>query len=122
MVLVDTSIWVSHLRTGEAPLKALLQRDEVLCHPFIVGELACGNITNRQEILSLLQALPMARMATHEEVLTFVEVHGLMGVGLGFIDVHLLASALLSKALLWTADKQLNQASATLHAAYPQEF
>jgi predicted nucleic acid-binding protein len=115
MVLVDTSIWISHFRMGDADLKVLLQEEKVLCHPFVIGELACGNIKNRVEILTLLQALPMARMAEHEEALTFVEAHRLMGVGLGLIDVHLLASALLS---LWTADKQLRQASAKLHIAY----
>jgi predicted nucleic acid-binding protein len=118
MVLVDTSIWVSHLRIGDARLNALLQEEEVICHPFIVGELACGNIKNRTEVLTLLQALPMARMAKKEEVLRFIESHGLMGVGLGLIDVHLLASALLSKARLWTTDKPLREASVKLNVAY----
>ena len=119
MVLVDTSIWVSHLRIGDAHLMYLLREEKVLCHPFIVGELACGNIVNRREILTLLQTLPMARIVRHEEVLIFIEAHGLMGVGLGLIDVHLLASALLSHAPMWTADKRLRQASARLHVAYP---
>jgi len=118
MVLVDTSVWVSHFRMGDAHLKVLLQDEEVLCHPFVVGELACGNIKNRVEILTLLQALPMAKMAEHEEVLAFIEAYQLMGVGLGLIDVHLLASALLSRVPLWTADKQLRHASAKLHIAY----
>ncbi len=118
MILVDTSIWISHLREGDAQLKALLQEEEVLCHPFIVGELACGNIKNRTEVLTELQALPTARIATDEEVLRFIEANGLMGMGLGFIDVHLLASALLSDTPLWTADKQLKRASASLRVAY----
>lgn len=118
MVLVDTSIWVSHLRIGDVHLSALLQEEEVLCHPFIVGELACGNIKNRTEVITLLQALPMARMAKNEEVLRFIESHGLMGAGLGLIDVHLLASALLSKTPLWTTDKPLREASVKLNFAY----
>jgi hypothetical protein len=120
MVLVDTSIWVFHLRGGNAYLNALLQEEGVLCHPFIVGELACGSIKNRTEVLTLLQALPMAMIAKREEVLRFIEAHGLMGVGLGLIDVNLLASALLSKAPLWTADKPLREASIKLNIAYQQ--
>ena len=91
MVLADTSIWISHFRTGDTHLRALLQSEEILCHPFIVGELACGNIKNRAEILTLLQALPVSRMATNEEVLRFIEAQRLMGAGLGLVDVHLLA-------------------------------
>jgi predicted nucleic acid-binding protein len=118
MILVDTSIWVSHLREGDAQLKALLRDEEVLCHPFVVGELACGNIKNRTEVLTELQALPMARIVTDEEVLWFIEANRLMGLGLGLIDVHLLASALLSNAPLWTTDKHLRRASANLDVAY----
>jgi predicted nucleic acid-binding protein len=118
VVLVDTSIWVSHLNAGDAHLKSLLERGEVSCHPFIVGELACGNIRNRAEVLSLLRALPMARMAEHHEVLDFIDRHSLMGIGLGYIDVHLLASALLSDMPLWTADRQLRTASAGLNIDY----
>lgn len=118
MVLVDTSVWVSHLRIGDAHLNALLQEEEVICHPFIVGELACGNIKNRTEVLTLLQTLPMVMMAKNEEVLGFIESHELMGVGLGLIDVHLLASALLSKTPLWTTDRPLRGASVRLNIAY----
>jgi len=118
VILVDTSIWVSHLNTGDVHLKALLEQGEVACHPFIIGELACGNIRNRTEVLSLLRALPMARMAEHDEVLNLINRHGLMGVGLGLIDVHLLASALLSNAPLWTADKPLMAASIQLNINY----
>lgn len=118
MVLVDTSIWISHLQTGDAHLKQLLEQGEVACHPFIVGELACGNIRNRTEVLSLLQELPIASMARHEEVLHLINSHRLMGVGLGLVDVHLLASALLSGAPLWTADKQLIAASTGLNINY----
>ena len=118
MVLVDTSIWISHLQTGDVHLKELLEKGEVACHPFIVGELACGNIQNRAEVLSLLRALPMASMAGHGEILHFIDRQRLMGIGLGFIDVHLLASALLSNVPLWTEDKQLRTASAGLNINY----
>jgi len=118
MVLVDTSIWVSHLRKGNARLKMLLERADVVCHPFIIGELACGNIKNRIEILSSLHALPEAVVAKHEEVLHLIESHQLMGRGLGLIDVHLLASALLTRVPLWTADKCLHAASAELNIVY----
>ena len=114
MVLIDTSVWVSHLRQAHAGLVALLNDGEVACHPFIVGELACGNIKNRNEILMLLQALPVAKVATHEELLRFIEIHGLMGKGLGLIDAHLLASAVLSRVSLWTLDKALRAAAASL--------
>ena len=119
MVLVDTSIWVLHLRKGNACLKALLEKAEVVCHPSIIGELACGNIKNRTEILSSLHALPAAVVAKHEEVLRFIESHHLMGRGLGLIDIHLLASALLTRVPLWTADKRLRAASTELNIAYP---
>jgi predicted nucleic acid-binding protein len=110
MVLADTSVWVRHLREGDPTLEQLLDDGEVMCHPFIVGELDCGNIKNRQEILSLLQLLPQAAQAKHEEVLQFIEQNRLMGTGLGYIDVHLLASAVLTDVPLWTYDKRLNEA------------
>lgn len=118
MVLVDTSIWISHLRAGNARLKTLLENGEVICHPLIIGELACGNIKNRTEILSSLHALPAAVVAKHEEVLHLIESHDLMARGLGFIDVHLLASALLTRVPLWTADKRLRAASTDLNITY----
>jgi len=118
MVLVDTSIWVAHLREGNARLKTLLEKAEVVCHPFIIGELACGNIKNRTEILSSLNALPAAVVAKHEEVLHLIESHYLMARGLGFIDVHLLASALLTRVPLWTADKRLRAASTNLNITF----
>jgi hypothetical protein len=103
---------------GNSHLATLLNNGEVVCHPFVVGELACGNMKNRKEILSLLQALPMAEMAEHQEVLHFIEYNQLMGKGLGYVDVHLLASALLTKIPLWTSDKKLKAASAELDLAY----
>jgi hypothetical protein len=99
-------------------LAALLMDGHVLSHPFIVGELACGNLDNRSEILTLLNALPMATQAEHEEVMQFIETHNLMGRGLGFIDMHLLASGSLSEATLWTLDKRLHEVSSELGLAY----
>jgi predicted nucleic acid-binding protein len=107
MILVDTSVWVDHLRRGNAGLMVRLEAAEVLCHPFIVGELACGNLTRREEILSLLGKLPACTVAEHDEVLAFVETNGLMASGIGWIDAHLLASIALSRAQLWTLDRRL---------------
>ena len=118
MILVDTSVWVRHLREGDPVLERLLNNGEVMCHPFIVGELACGNLRNRQEILSLLQLLPLATQAKHEEVLRFIEQNHLMGMGLGYIDVHLSASAVLTGVPMWTRDKRLNEANEELGIRY----
>lgn len=118
MVLVDTSVWVTHLRDGTVGLEALLNEGHVVCHPFIIGELACGNLKNRAEILSLLQALPMALHAEHEEVMRFIDNYNLMGKGLGYIDMHLLASAILTKIPLWTLDKKLREVSLKLGLKY----
>jgi predicted nucleic acid-binding protein len=118
MVLVDTSIWVSHFRAANSHLQGLLLKGEVILHPFIIGELACGNLRNRQEILSLLRALPLATPATHEEALLLIENHRLMGLGLGYVDIHLLAAALLTVVPLWTDDKNLREAAARLQIAY----
>jgi hypothetical protein len=114
MILVDTSVWISHLRTGDIGLETLLNDSHVVCHPFIIGELACGNLKNRSEIISLLQTLPMAIILEHEEVMQFIENHALMGRGLGYIDVHLIASAILTKAPIWTLDKKLKEVSSKL--------
>lgn len=118
LVLVDTSIWVAHLTKGSAPLRELLGRGEVICHPLVIGELACGNIANRAEILALLRELPQARVAEHDEVLHFIEAQELAGRGLGLIDVHLLASSVMSRMPLWTADKRLHEAAIALGVAY----
>ena len=107
MILVDTSVWVDHLRKGEEELETLLNEGLVLSHPFVIGELACGDLKNRDEVLSLLEALPKTGVASHEEVLHLVAKRKLYGKGLGWIDVHLLASALLSQSPLWTRDKTL---------------
>jgi predicted nucleic acid-binding protein len=114
MIVVDTSVWVDHLRRGNDELAALLNEGAVLCHPLVIGELACGNLTNRNELLGLLSALPRARMAEHDEVLHLLSSRRLYGRGLGWIDVHLLASALMSKCPLWTLDNALKQAARSL--------
>lgn len=111
MVLVDTSIWVTHLCQGSRQLEKLLMDAEVMCHPFIIGELACGNLKNRNEIISLLQSLPMAPTIEFDEFLFFIDQNHLIGKGVGFVDVHLLASALLTGVPLWTADKRLKSAA-----------
>lgn len=118
MILVDTSIWVHHLRRGEARLKSLLLGGQVSCHPFIVGELACGTLRNRREILSLLAALPLAPTAEHEEVLSLIESRSLHGRGIGWIDAHLIASALLSRSPLWTLDGRLRAVASSLGISY----
>jgi predicted nucleic acid-binding protein len=119
MVLVDTSVWIDHLRRGSVGLDVPLSEGQVLCHPFIIGELACGNLKNRSDILSLLQTLPEIRSAEHEEVMLFIEKHRLMGKGLGYIDVHLLTSSLLSHAPLWTLDKRIGNAAEALGIRFP---
>ncbi|MDP2971900.1 MAG: type II toxin-antitoxin system VapC family toxin [Deltaproteobacteria bacterium] len=118
MVLVDTSVWVSHLRDGNVGLEKLLNDGEVVRHPFIVGELACGNLKNRDKILSYLQSLPVAILAEDEEVLKFVENNQLMGKGLGYIDVHLIASAVLTDVALWTFDKTLDTFTKKIGISY----
>ena len=118
MVLVDTSIWVEHLHKGNRQLEQLLVDAEVLCHPFIIGELACGSIKNRKEILSLLKSLPSAPVPEFDELMFFIDENQMMGIGIGFVDVHLLASAQLSESFLWTADKKLNSAAIKLSLNY----
>jgi len=118
MVLVDSSVWVEHLRSGNIGLENLLNEGHVVSHLFIVGELACGNLSNRSEILSLLHALPLATHAEHEEVMHFIENYSLMGKGLGYIDMHLIVSALLTKVPIWTLDKKLKEVSSKLEIEY----
>lgn len=118
MVVVDTSVWVSHFRNSSVQLQKLLLDREVLCHPFIIGELACGRLHNRKEILSLLQNLPQAQTAEHEEILALIEYKKLFGLGIGLVDIHLLASALLTKVALWTLDKRLRKVAVKLELLY----
>ncbi len=114
MILADTSVWIGHLRIGSERLRSLLYDEQVLCHPFVIGELACGTLHNRQEILSTLMALPEARVAEYDEVLRFLETRRLYGRGLGWVDAHLLASTLLTGCTLWTLDKPLRKAASAL--------
>ena len=118
MVLVDTSVWVNHLRRGDKRLETLLLDGEVACHPFVIGELACGNLKNRFEILTLLRSLPQSPTIDLAEYLFFIEQNDLAGTGIGFVDVHLLASAKLSGLPLWTSDKRLNQTALQLGLSY----
>jgi len=112
MVLVDTSIWVDHLRRADSQLVELLQRRAVLTHPFVIGEIACGSLSDRAAILELLQDLPAAVVADADEVLAFIERHALHGKGIGYVDIHLLASAALTPgATIWTRDKRLGAAA-----------
>lgn len=115
MVLVDTSVWIDHLRRGNQRLAGLLNEDLVVGHPFVTGELACGNLRNRREILGLMAALPVTPMADQEEVLQFLESERLHGRRLGWIDVHLLASARLMGCRLWSLDKALLSVAASLN-------
>ena len=115
---MDTLVWVSHLRRGDSKLSALLTDAEVMCHDFVIGEIACGHLKNRKEILSLLQAIPKAPVVTQEELLNFIDTHSLSGLGIGFVDVHLLASTLLAGVRLWTFDRGLKHAAAKLKVLY----
>ena len=117
MLLVDTSVWVDHLRRGNARLMAHLSAGEVLTHPDVLGELACGNLVNRKEVLGLLRALPAANLVTDEEALAFLDNEKLYGRGLAWVDVHLLASARLSGAGLWSMDRALASAAKALGLA-----
>jgi predicted nucleic acid-binding protein len=119
VILVDTSVWVSHMSAGNDRLARLLEQEEVACHPFVIGELACGDLKSRDAILSLLDALPQTVVADPEEVLAFVGAHRLWGKGLGYVDAHLLAAALLGGVPLWTADRRLAEAAASLGCGYP---
>jgi hypothetical protein len=113
VILVDSSIWIEHLRHESATMSSLLTSHRLLIHPFVIGEIAVGHLRNRRQILQALSDLPAAVAASDREVLEFVDRYLLAGRGLGYIDVHLLAATRLSRASLWTADKRL-QASAEL--------
>ncbi len=118
MILVDTSVWVHHLRRGDAALAARLEASEVIVHPFVVGELACGSLRPRSDVVRLLNELPAATTATHDEVMHFITSHRLSGRGIGYVDVHLLASAAMDGLVLWTRDKALAAESARLGLAF----
>ena len=116
MILVDTSVWVGRLRRGDRTLATALELGEVVCHDFVIGEFACGRLSARAEILNLLGALPRAPFVEHEEVISFVERHGLAGAGIGWIDAHLLASDGLG---LWTRGARLRRAALHLGSVRP---
>jgi predicted nucleic acid-binding protein len=120
LILVDTSVWVEHLRSGDLDLAALLERGGVVMHPFVIGEIACGSLARRDSILELLGQLPTAAVAEADEVLGFITRHSLHGKGIGYVELHLLASVVLTPAgRLWTHDKRLHAAAAELGCAYP---
>jgi len=107
VILADTSVWVDHLRAGRGALAAWLDAGQVATHDFVIGELACGHLMPRRAILEALADLPRCPMASPEEVLYFIERHRLAGRGIGYVDIHLLASAVVSEVRFWTKDKRL---------------
>lgn len=122
MILVDTSVWIDHLRVRDDALATMLEGAQVWAHPFVIGELACGNLHNRSEVLALLEYLPQLAVATDPEVLFYIQQHQLMGRGIGYLDAHLLASvALSSPARLWTRDKRLAAVATELEMSLVQE-
>jgi len=122
VILVDTSVWINHFRVSSRLLAQLLDLEQVWIHPLVVGELACGNLANRKEIISLLHALPLAPRLEDAEILFFIERHRLMGRGLGLIDLHLLAAAMIGNASLWTADQRLRTAAGELGLDFKQSI
>jgi predicted nucleic acid-binding protein len=119
VILVDSAVWVDHLRAGDRRLAALLDRAAVLAHPWVTGELALGRLRNRAEILRLLDDLPQATVATTGEMRALVDAHELHGLGVGYVDAQLLAATLLSEdASLWTRDRRLRAAAQRLNVAY----
>ena len=117
-ILIDTSVWIDHLRTNSPTLRRLLENDLVVCHPLVIGEIACGSIRHRAEVLESLALLPTAPTIDYEELLTFLETHKLFGQGLGWIDVHLLASTMLQQVTLWTLDQSLRNAARKLRCDF----
>ena len=118
LVLADTSVWITHFRDGLKHFVQLLEQGFVACHPYIIGELACGSLNNRDEIIQLLEALPTVDVLEHSEVMEFIETRTLMSIGIGYVDVHLLGSSLLSGIPLWTYDRSLVNAADLLNTGY----
>ncbi len=115
MILIDTSVWVDHLKAGDAALVAILERGEATIHPFIIGELALGSLRNRSEVLGYLRNLPELVLASDDEVQDMIEARKLYAGGIGYVDAHLLASVLLSPGTcLWTRDKRLKRVAGRL--------
>jgi predicted nucleic acid-binding protein len=121
VILVDTSVWIDHFRRFNQSLYDLLIEGKILSHPFIVGELACGYLPDRAEILSLMQNLPAAEISEHDVVLTLVERKHLLGTGIGWIDAHLLASSMVMGCGLWSIDKPLAKAALKMGIAAPSK-
>jgi hypothetical protein len=117
MILLDSSIWIDHLRRVETRVVEFLADGQVLVHPFVVAEVALGSLARRDVVIEVLEALPQAPIALHHEVMTLIEYERLFGLGIGYIDVHLLASARLSGAPLWTRDRRLHAAADRLGVA-----
>jgi predicted nucleic acid-binding protein len=118
VILVDTSVWVDHLRTGDKALAALLDAGAVLTHPFVIRELALGNLRRRETVLQALSDLPHATVATDDEILHFIDRRALFGCGIGYVDAHLLAAACLTAgAELWTNDRRLHGVAEELGVA-----
>lgn len=117
MILVDTSVWIDHFRAGVPELATHLGRSRVVVHPFVVGEIACGTLSNRDETLSLLQQLRSVTVAEHDEVLSFIRTQKLFGRGIGYVDAHLLAAAAISDCQLWTRDRRLLESAVSLGLA-----
>ncbi|WP_298398134.1 PIN domain-containing protein [Sphingobium sp.] len=119
MILADTSVWVDHLRAENAVLTALLEAGEVLCHPFVIGEIAMGSLHRREALLDTFNRLPSVTTASHAEVMHFIEVERLFGLGVGYLDTHLLASTKLTPdARFWTRDRRLHDAAVRLGIAW----
>ena len=117
MILVDTSVWVDHLRRRHSTLVTRLERGEVACHPFVIGEICLGSLRHRDEVLSLLSELPVAPVVRHEDAIALVDQRGLGGQGIGWVDVHLLASALVGRLGLWTLDRRLADVARALQVS-----
>jgi predicted nucleic acid-binding protein len=117
MILADTSVWIDYFREGLPELAERLRRSVVVMHPFVVGELACGNFSNRDATIELLQQLRSVKVAEHDEVLSLIRARKLYGRGIGYVDAHLLAAAAIDGCQLWTQDKRLHAMAATLGVA-----
>lgn len=123
MILVDTSVWIGHLRRNDVTLARLLETSRVVAHPYIVGEIALGHLSQRGLVLQLLADLPQANVASHAEVLDLVEREALFGRGIGYVDVHLLASARLTPdARLWTRDARLSEIATMLRVGVAEDY